>query len=410
MIPTLTVAVILFAGFVFGELSQLIKLPKVTGYIMAGILLNPSFTGFISKEFVDHTGVITHIALAFITFSVGATLERKKLKKMGRMLLSLTLMEAEMAFAMVAVGFMLVGPLLLPDSFGGFQASIVPLALLAGSMASPTDPSATLAVRHEYKARGEVSSTIMGIAAFDDMLGLINYSIALAVAGVFAASQKFSVATSIGEPLLSIGLALLIGASFGFILNQLTKWIPRETEGMLLVLILSLMLLSYGIANLLNADELLSTMAMGVVVVNYNPLQKKIFQMLERYTDELIFVLFFTISGMMLDLKVLGSAWELIILFVVSRALGKFIGMRWGGHMLNASQKVKKYAVGGLIPQGGIVIGLALMIKQYEEFSHFSHVLINIIIGATVVHEILGPLLAKLSLTKANEIQTSGKK
>ncbi len=404
MIPTLTVAVILFAGFLLGELSQLIKLPKVTGYIIAGILLNPSLTGIISKEFVGHTEVITHIALAFITFSVGATLERKKLKKMGRMLLSLTFMEAEMAFGMVALGFMLLGPVLLPGSFGGFQTTIVPLALLAGSMASPTDPSATLAVGHEYKAHGEVSSTIMGIAAFDDMLGLINYSIALAVAGVFAASQEFSVASSIGEPLLAIGLAVMIGASFGFILNQLTKWIARETEGMLLVLILSLLLLSYGIANLLNADELLSTMAMGVVVVNYNPLQKKIFQMLERYTDELIFVLFFTISGMMLDLQVLGSAWELIFLFVVCRALGKFIGMRWGGYMLNASAKVKKFAVGGLIPQGGIVIGLALMIKQYEEFSHFSHVLINIIIGATIVHEILGPLLAKFSLTKAKEI------
>jgi len=142
---------------------------------------------------------------------------------------------------------------------------------------------------------------------------------------------------------------------------------------------------------------------MGFVVVNFNKQSELIFRILERYTEQLIFVLFFTISGMHLNVAVLADYSLLVLLFILFRALGKYTGTRIGGGKSPA--KVKNYTAGGLIPQGGIVIGLALLINQNPDFSAIADPFINIILGATVIHEIIGPVIAKFSLKRAGEIQ-----
>jgi Kef-type K+ transport system membrane component KefB len=140
------------------------------------------------------------------------------------------------------------------------------------------------------------------------------------------------------------------------------------------------------------------------VVVNFNPNREKIFQILERYTEEIIFVIFFTLSGMHLNFKVLGSSVLLVVIFIILRNSGKFLGTWLGATISKSSPQVKKYTVGGLIPQGGIVVGLALVVKQHQDFSTIADFIISIIIGATVVHELVGPILSKISLQKAGEI------
>ena len=144
---------------------------------------------------------------------------------------------------------------------------------------------------------------------------------------------------------------------------------------------------------------------MGIILVNFNRMHVKIFNMLERYTEELIFVLFFTISGMHLNFSVIAGNWIIIVLFVLFRSLGKYFGVVTGSYLSRASAKVKRYTAGGLIPQGGIVIGLALLVQQNSIFSQFSNILINIIIGATVIHELTGPILAKIAIHRAGEIK-----
>ena len=161
----------------------------------------------------------------------------------------------------------------------------------------------------------------------------------------------------------------------------------------------------YGVASIIGVDELLSTMAMGAFVVNFNKMRKKIFNILERYTEELIFVLFFTISGMHLQFSVFTASFSLVLLFVLFRTLGKIAGSRIGAYIANASPTVKKYVAGGLIPQGGIVIGLALLIKQNTSFNQIADIIISVIIGATIIHELIGPVISKISLKKAGEIK-----
>lgn len=403
MEPLLIIGIILFTGFIFGELCTRVKLPKVTGYILAGVILNPNLTHVIPRSFIEHTALLTNISLSFITFSVGGTLFFPKVRRLGKTILFITLFEAEFAFLFVIIAFSLLGPVILSGSALSMLSFFIPLSLLIASLASPTDPSATLAIEHQYHAEGEVTSAIMAVAAFDDILGILNYSFAVALSGVFIVHQPLGM-HSIVQPFASILGAVILGCLFGLILNIFSKIIVKETEGALITLIISLLALCFGSARVAGFDELLSTMTMGIVVVNYNIKRDKLFKILERYTEELIFVLFFTISAMHLDFSVLVSNYLFILIFVISRSMGKFSGTLVGGKLSKASASVQKFTAGGLIPQGGIVIGLALVIKQNPAFNSISDIIMNVIIGATIIHEIVGPVISKFALGKAGEL------
>jgi Kef-type K+ transport system membrane component KefB len=406
MTSILIIGIIIFTGFVAGELCSFFKLPKVTGYILAGLILNPDFTHFIPKSFIEQTSLVTNIALSFITFSVGGTLLFTKIRSLGKPIILITIFEAEFAYLFVAIFFILLGPVVISGPDLSIMSFYIPLALLIASLASPTDPSATLAVEHEYQAKGEVTSTVMGVAAFDDILGIINYSLTISIVSIFILDQPVEI-HSLTQPLVKIIGSIICGFLFGIFLNTLTKRIKKETEGVLITLIISLLSLCYGLAGIAGVDELLSTMTMGIVVVNRNMYKEKIFQILERYTEQLIFVLFFTISAMHLNLSVLVSNYLLILIFVLFRSIGKISGTIVGGKISKSSLSVQKFTAGGLIPQGGIVIGLALVIKQNPTFLSISDIIINVIIGAAVIHEIIGPIISKIALEKAGEITLS---
>lgn len=405
MPSALVIGIILVTGFLFGELVQAFRLPRITGYILAGIALNPGVVSLIPADFASHTDLATDIALAFITFSVGGSLRWERLRKLGRTIVAMTLCEAEFALLLVTAGFLVVAALPISLPVGTAAGAPLLLALLLGILASPTDPTATLAVTHQYGAKGDVTSTVMGIAASDDVLGVVNFSLGLALANLVVAQQGVDLAGAVAAPLVKIGGGILAGAGFGYLFNRATVWFARETEGELNVLIFGMLGLCYGGARLAGVDELLATMAMGCVVVNFNARQEKIFSMLERYQEELIFVFFFTLSGMRLNLPLMLTALPWIALFVVLRALGKTLGAYTGARLTGAPPAVRRYAFLGLLPQGGIVIGLALILHATPQFRGVADLVMAIIIGATVVHEIAGPAVARLGLRKAGELQ-----
>ena len=407
MSSILIVGIIASFGLICGEIATKLRLPKVTGYIIAGVLLNPSLSDFIPKNFTSHTDLVTNVALSFITFSVGGTLLYSRIKKLGKGIIYITLCEGEFAFIIVIVGILAGGALLIKTADATWVSTFIPISLLMGCLAAPTDPSATLAVTHQYKAKGPVTSTIMGVAAFDDVLGIINYSLAIVMAQALIMHEKFSLFSSLLRPAVAILGAVFLGIAFGFIFNLSTKFLKKETEGALIVVVFALLSLCFGIATILDADELLSTMIMGIVVVNYNPNREKIFKILERYTEELIFILFFVLSGMQLNFSILSSHILLVLFFVILRSIGKVSGAITGAVLAKSSSKVKKYTAGGLIPQGGIVVGLALLIKQNQAFANISDIILSVIIGATIFHELIGPILSKMAIKRAGEIATT---
>lgn len=399
----LIVGIIISVGFIFGKLVTKIKLPKVTGYVLAGILLNPRLFGFIPENFVVHTDLITNISLSFITFSVGGTLLYSRIKKLGKSIIYITFFEAEFAFLTIIIGFLLTSSIFVNISGGSWLTTIVPLSILLGSLGSPTDPTATLAVTHQYKAKGKVSSTIMGVAASDDALGMMNYSLAVVIATVFVAHTQLDLSSALLKPTLIILGSLAVGIAFGVIFNMICHFI-KVSGGTLVILTFGLLCLCFGTATIVMVDELLATMTMGIVVVNYNKQREKIFKALQVYVEELIFVLFFTLSGMHLNFDVLKSYSILVVIFVIFRAIGKVVGAKTGAALAKSAPQVKRYTAGGLIPQGGIVIGLALMIKQNPSFKMISDIILSVVIGATVVHELIGPFCSKIALKKAGEI------
>ncbi len=399
----LSIGILVFTGYILGELADKIKLPKISGYIVAGILLNPDLTGIINPEFVKNTDPLLSISLSFITFSIGGSLSLKKLKATGKTVLLLTLSEALFAFAMVFI-FMFLALYFFFHILDSTYA-IIAVSLVLASLAAPTDPSATLAVIHEYKAKGEVTSTMLEIAAFDDIIGLIIYTLVTAFAAFFLGKTDIDFGKTTFDLVGDIGGSLLIGVLVGLLFNLLVKLFKKQPEGTLIVLTSGLVLITYGIASFFGFEPLLATIALGTIVINYNPLAKEIFKLIERYTDELIFVIFFTLSGLHLQLSALSGGLLLILIYIIARFIGKYIGIYGTATLLKTSPKVKKFTAGGLVPQGGIVVGLALLLSHEEIFSETASMIMGIVIGAALIHEIIGPAISRYALKKAGELK-----
>jgi len=390
-------------GYVFGEVVRKLGLPRVSGYIVAGLILNPRISGLVTTSFVDSMGTTTDLSLAILTFAIGGTLAFGPLKELGKKILFIAVGEAQLSALLVTAGCLATLPFLLPGE-RSFLTTVAPLAVLLGALASPTDPSATLAVVRQYKAKGMVTFSIMASAALDDALGILNYSLGVVVALVLITHRVEGIGTIL-EPLIAVGGALALGAASGLAFRFAPKWLRGESDGLEIALLLGLLGICYGVSSLLGLDQLLATMAMGIAVVNTTRRQERqhIFHLLEESVEPIVFIIFFTVSGMLLDVRVLFQYLPVVLLFVVFRSAGKLAGAYLGARLGRASRAVRRYAGWGLIPQGGIVIGLALLAQQNAALAPISHILLNVIIGATVIHELIGPLTAKLAITKSGE-------
>ncbi|MBU0595227.1 cation:proton antiporter [Candidatus Bipolaricaulota bacterium] len=394
-------------GYVLGELVRRLGLPRVSGYIIAGLILNPRITGIVSSPFVASMGTTTELSLAVLTFAIGGTLAFGPLRELGKKIIFIALGEAQLAAFLVTAGCMATLPFILPDS-SGFWTTIAPLAILLGSLASPTDPSATLAVVRQYKAKGMVTFSIMASAAIDDALGILNYSLGIVVALVLITHHVEGIKT-IFEPLVAIGGAVGVGIVSGLAFRFAPRWLRGESDGLQIALLLGLLGICYGASAALGLDQLLATMAMGATVVNASSRQERhrVFMLLEESVEPVIFIVFFTVSGMLLDVAVLFQYLPVVLVFVIFRSFGKLGGAYLGARLGRASREVRRYTGWGLIPQGGIVIGLALILQQEASFASISHIVLNVIIGATVIHELIGPLTAKLAIMRAGEAERS---
>lgn len=399
----LILGIILIAGFLAGKAANLLKLPKVTGYIIAGVILAPSFTRILSDRFVEASGPISDFALCVITYAIGGSLCFRKIRKLGKTILWMTIFEAETAFLMVFAGLFLLMPFI--NAHTGMslpKEAFLPLALLAGALASPTDPTAALAVKEEYKAEGEVTTTILGIAAFDDATGIINFSIATGIALVALGGKAAGAGEMFLHPIMIIFLSILMGLLFAAGLVAASS--KTKDQGNMIVLIFGALFACFGVAQIFGLDELLSTMVLGCAVVNLAKDEDKFFLSIREYFEEIIFIIFFVLAGAHLNIAVLMSSMWIVLVFVALRTAGKVLGSYAGGKISHAPVNVMKYTALGLIPQGGIVVGLALLIKQDPRFSVISAILLNIILGTTVFHEFIGPLLTEIAVKKAKEI------
>jgi len=389
-------------GYLGGRLANRLRFPRVTGYIIAGILLSPSVSGCIPDEMIrGKLFIINEIALAVIAYSVGGSLKFSKLRRLGKNILIVALSAAMGAFFLTFIFVAVLGPyiLALKHPLGSFSEVYLSLALITGAVSAATAPAAILAIVHEYKAKGPLTTTLLGVVALDDAVAIILYAFASTIVRTLTQSAGISFYQMAAEPAIIILGSVVIGTIFGFLLAGLSHWVKKQDS--LLIVIFGAIFLCAGIADHLEFSPLLATMMLGFLIINRARQSDRLFQVVENI-EEPVFALFFTLAGAHFDLMVFKMVGALAFLIVACRFIGKFIGTRIGAELSHAPEVVKKYLGYGLLPTAGVALGLVFMAQPLMKPAVFE-IMVNAVLGAVIINEIIAPPLVKFALNGAGE-------
>lgn len=389
--------IILFVGFIFGRGFEKIKIPSVTGYLVAGLFLGP-ITGFLDSVELGKFSIISDIALGFIAFQVGNELWFGKLKKSGMKIVIITVFQAVLTTVIVILGTMWVVDL--------------SVALMLGAVAAATAPAPIMLIIKKYRTKGELTDTVIPVVGLDDAVGVIMFgvllSISISLIGVNGV--ELQIFELLMEPMLEIGASILIGVSIGVISGLAIRRIYRKTErkeNNLNVIIITV-LLTTGIAFLFGASPILTPMIAGTVVTNL--INKDCYVLEEetiRYFIPPLMVVFFTVAGAQLQFDVVIAAGAVGLIYILGRIVGKMAGAYIGCRIVKSSGKVRKYLGVTLLPQSGVAIGLS--VAAYNEFAainlEYATTIKNVILASVLFFALTGPVLVKIALHKAGEIR-----
>jgi Kef-type K+ transport system membrane component KefB len=380
-----SIGTLLLVGLVAGKIAGRFRFPAVTGYILGGILIGPSLLNLL-PEF-PFRQPIEGIALSLIAIAIGGELSLKNLRDLGPQIATITTTQLLGAFVLVLLTSRLLG-------------ASLQLSLLLAALATATAPAATIAVIREYRAKGKFTNTLLAVVALDDAGCLIVYSMAAAFASVLTNGSGISLFT-FWEPIREILGSFLLGIIGGLILCQGLRYLHNDGE--ILTFGLALAILTSGLATTWNLSSLLATMTLGMIATNLSSESRHLFDLIQRIEPP-IYVAFFVLAGMYLQLDVLPSIGALGIGYVLARIVGKMGGAYLGASITKAPDAVRNYLGLALIPQAGVAIGLSVV--AVAQFPELKSTIMTVILASVVVSEIIGPLGAKLALTKAGEIHS----
>lgn len=397
---------LLLTGHFMGILSNFLGFPKISGYIFAGILLSPSCFSVIPDSFLKDSQIIIHFALAIIAFVIGGSLKYKKIKKLEKSIFSIMISASETTFVFIGIGIFFLLPYIASSLLENENwENILLIALFLGTIGIATAPAAVLSVISQYKAKGSLTTILLGIVATDDAIALINFSIVLSVAAMIKGINDTDLIFTIINPLLIILCSVLTGVFFGWLQAIYIKkfsdknGILISTAGMLFVI--------YSLSKYFELDGLLSCMAFGFALSNLSDKSEQIFRTIQEHFEEMIFILFFIISGANVDIAILENVWQIAVAFVLLRACGKITGSWIGASLSHSESNIKKYIGIAQIPQAGVAVGLALVLYQNPNFYDIGNLVLNTVIVVTAVNEIIGPFLLKIALFKTGEARES---
>lgn len=380
-------ALILFSGLIFGRVVKLIKLPNVTGYLIAGLIIGPYCFKLIPLNIVVEFELISEIALAFIAFTIGSEFKISYLKKVGMTPIVIAILEALTATVLVTGILVLFG----------FDIEI---SLLLGAIASATAPAATIMVVKQYNAKGPVTDTLLSVVALDDAVALIVFGFSMAMVNSMQNPGQYSAMMSAGLPIIEIVGSIIIGLVLGLLFTVPLRFFKKDSNR--LIITTGFIFIGSALASMLGLSPLLLCMFMGATLVNVNKSAKSIFKLVDGVTAP-IFLMFFVVSGAELDITFLPKIGLIGILYIVSRVAGKVTGASIGAIIMKAPETVKKYIGFTLIPQAGVAIGLSLIASQ--TLPEYGQTIRAVILSATLIYELIGPAFTKIGLRKAGEIK-----
>lgn len=379
-------SIMIFAGLIFSFFAKKLKLPNVTGYLLSGLFVGPFILNLIPHEVVKDLNLISEMALGFIAFTIGTEFKISYFKEIGLTPVVIAVFEALMAVVLVFIAL-----ILLTDSS-------IEFALVLASIAAATAPAATIMVIRQYKASGPVTETLLSVVALDDAVCLIAFGFATTIAKmVISPTSSFdilSLLTPFMEIIFSISGGILLGLLFSFILN-------KSKQSNKLSLTVGFLFLAVSLSKYLHLSDLLMCMAMGAAIINTCSISNSILKSCESITPPL-YMLFFIVSGAELNLTVIPTVGFVGIIYVCFRVIGKLLGAFLGAKIMKSPQQVQRYLGLTLIPQAGVAIGLSLAAESIVP--NFAQEIRAIVLCATFIYEIVGPVISKISLEKAGEI------
>lgn len=384
----LILSIILFAGFIMTRLTNTLNLPKVSGYILAGILIGPCGLNFIPPDVIQHMGFVSDLALAFIAFGVGKFFKKEVILQTGKSILVITVFEAMTAGVLVAVCTKFL-----------FHLNWE-FALILGAIATATAPASTMMTINQYKAKGEFVNTLLQIVALDDVVCLLVFSVVSAIASGQAAGGVS--ANDIVMPIVYNILALLFGFFCGYFLSRLL--IPARSKDNRLILAIAMLLGISGICAAANISPLLSCMVFGAAYINLTR-DKKLYRQINNFTPPVMSI-FFIVSGMNLDIKALSTVGTIGVAYFVIRIIGKYAGTYISCLLTGTSKEIRNYMGMALIPQAGVAIGLAFLGQRLLP-PETGNLMLTVILSSSVLYEMVGPISAKAALFLSGSISTS---
>ena len=411
----LTLSIALLSGLLLSRLAKLLKLPAVTAYLVAGILVGPyclgalgvSGLGFTSKEDIEAVSILADVALGFIAFSIGNEFRLPQLKKIGKQATIVGIFQAVVTTIVVDIALLLLH-LAMPDKLS------LSAALVLGAIASATAPAATLMVVKQYKAKGPVTDILLPVVALDDAVGLILFAVSFGIAKAIKVGATSIVAILI-EPLLEIVLSIGLGAAMGFAFSFMERFFHSRSKRLavsvgFVILTIGLSMLKFNIGGVhIGFSSLLVCMMLGTIFCNICDFSEELMDRVDRWTAPL-FVLFFVISGAELELSVFTDLMIVLIglVYILSRSAGKYSGAYASSKLAGCEDNIVKYLGITLLPQAGVALGMANMAMSSIELGGEGMLIANITLFAVLIYELIGPALTKMALLKAGDIDPEG--
>ena len=407
----LAIGIAMFAGLFLTRLAVKLNLPDVTCYLIAGVMVGPLVLGqlgipglgFHSFEFVEEMSLISDVALGFIAFSIGDEFRLSALKKIGRQATVIAIFQALTACLLVD-GVLLVLHLFLGDKLP------VSTCIILGAIATATAPAATMMVVNQYKAKGPLTDILMPIVALDDAVGLIVFAVSGGIAKALI-SGEISMVSILVNPIIEIVLSLGLGAVLGWIFSEVEIYFNSRSKR--LGLAITFVIISAALSKLhfhldggveIGFSSLLVCMMCGTMFCNLCDFSEGIMYKTERWTAP-IYVLFFVISGAELDLRIFAdlAVVGIGIAYIAARSAGKISGASISARFMKCEPSIQKYLGITLLPQAGVALGMSVTVAA--EFGAEGAIVRNIVLFAVLIYELVGPILTKMALTAAGDIQ-----
>lgn len=375
----------LLAGYLAGAVAVGVGLPRVTGYVLAGIGFGPFGLDILTREMVESLRTIDEIALTLIAMTAGGEL---KLTRIRPLLGSITAISLGI-FVLVVLG--IVALVLLARPLVPFLADspiqvAVAIALLLGIWCANSSPDATMAVINETRARGPLTETILGVTIFKDVLVIVCFAAALSLAGSLVDPDAPFNAELFFEIAWEVGGAVLVGAFAGWALAFYLDFVGKRKALATLVFTYLLILA----AGTMHVELLLTAVAAGFVIENFSPAGEPLIHGIEA-NSLLIFAIFFAVAGAALDLSALLDFWVIALVVVVVRAGLTWAGARVGARRSRTAGEVGRLVWMGLISQAGVTLGLSLLVGR--AFPEWGAIFVAVTAAIIIVHLLVGPVL-----------------